>query len=413
MSESIAKEQTSSFDTIKSVANRFAIKELLNHLKGDKVLWIVTLLLMGFSLLTVFSFVPILVKVEGGTPFKYLFKHFVYILLSVASMFWIHRVPPKYFSQSVKLAMYLAILLLVLTWIIPVEVNSAKRWIRVPFIGITFQAADFAKIALILYLAKQLDKRKDKFKDWKEGFLPIIGPIILVFLMIVKDNFSTAAIIFALAMALIFLGGFPISRILATFVIMGSVALLIVGAHKAFPDLNLLPRYTTWENRIINRVDSESKVVDNAQVINAKLAIYNGKWTGQGVGDGKLKEFLPEAYADFYYSSFVEEFGFISAVVLVFIYLIMLYRILQIGLKADSIFETYFSFGIGMLLMTQASVNMLVCTGVFPVTGQNMPFLAMGGSAMIMTSLAIGMVQSIAVKQQNSTNDKSSSEEEE
>lgn len=375
------------------------MKEYLKYLKGDRVIWIITLLMMAFSLVTVFSFVPVLVKVEGGTPFKYLFKHFIYVLMSFTAMFWIHRQDPKYFSQISKFALILGIALLLLTLILPNEVNNAKRWIRVPFIGLTFQASDFAKLALIMYLSRQLVKRKDQFMSWKEGFVPIVLPVVAVCVLIVKDNFSTAGIVFMLSIGLLFLGRFPFSRIMAIFGLAFGGLFLIVLVHKELPDLNILPRYTTWENRILNRVDTESNVVDNAQAVNAKLAIFNGKLLGQGVGDGKLKEFLPEAYADFYYSSFVEEFGSFSALILALAYLILLFRVIKIGLKSDNLFETYLCIGIGMLILTQASVNMLVCTGVFPVTGQNMPLLAMGGSAMIMTCVSIGMIQSIAAKQ--------------
>ncbi|HNS41281.1 MAG TPA: FtsW/RodA/SpoVE family cell cycle protein, partial [Taishania sp.] len=217
--------------------------------------------------------------------------------------------------------------------------------------------------------------------------------------LIFKDNFSTAAIIFALAVALLFVGKYPFSRIFAMGGIIVGLGLLAVGVQKALPELNILPRLETWENRIFNRIAAENDVVENAQVVNAQLAIYNGGVFGQGVGDGKLKEYLPEAYADFYYSSFVEEFGFIAAIFLVFIYLVLLFRIFRIALKSDNLFETYLCVGLGMLFLTQASVNMLVCTGVFPVTGQNMPLLAMGGSAMIVTCTSLGMIQSIAVKQ--------------
>lgn len=376
------------------------MKEYLKYLKGDRVIWIITLLMLAFSLVTVFSFVPILVKVEGGTPFKYLFKHFIYVLISFATMFWVHRQNPKYFSQIAKFALIIGVGLLLFTLIQPNEVNNAKRWIRVPFIGLTFQASDFAKLALILYLSRQLVKRKDLFMNWKEGFVPIVLPIVVVCGLIVKDNFSTAALVFMLCIAMLFLGRFPFSRIMAIFGMAIGGLFLIVLIHKALPDLNILPRYTTWENRILNHKDTESNVVENAQAVNAQLAIYNGQLIGQGVGDGKLKEYLPEAYADFYYSSFVEEFGSISALILSLTYLILLFRIIRIGLKSDNLFETYFCIGIGMLLTTQASVNMLVCTGIFPVTGQNMPLLAMGGSAMIMTCIAIGMIQSIAAKQE-------------
>jgi len=376
------------------------MKEYLKYLKGDRVIWIITLLMLAFSLVTVFSFVPVLVKVEGGTPFKYLFKHFIYVLMSFAAMFWIHKQDPKYFNQIAKFVFIVGIGLLLLTLILPNEVNNAKRWIRVPFIGLTFQASDFAKIGLIMYLSRQLVKRKDKFLDWKEGFVPIVLPIVAVCGLVVKDNFSTAAIIFMLSLVILFVGKFPWSRIFAILGLAIGGLFLIVTTHKLLPELNILPRYTTWENRILNRIDTESNVVENAQAVNAQLAIYNGKILGQGVGDGKLKEYLPEAYADFYFSSFVEEFGSFSAIVLAMAYLILLYRIIRIGLKSEQLFETYFCIGIGMLLLTQASVNMLVCTGIFPVTGQNMPLLAMGGSAMIMTCMSIGMIQSIAAKQE-------------
>lgn len=383
--------------------NMFSVRKFLTYLKGDSVIWIITLLLMAFSLVTVFSFVPVLVKVEGGTPFKYLFKHFVYIIISFIAMFWVHKQNPKYFGQISKFAFIIGVGLLVLTLLLPNEVNGAKRWIRVPFISLTFQASDFAKLALVMYLAKQLVKRQDKFLDWKEGFLPIVGPIFTVFILIFKDNFSTAAIILMLCLAMLVLGRFPFSRLFAIGAGVVVVAGLAIGVQKALPDLGILPRLETWENRILNRMDTEDNVVENAQSVNAKLAIYNGGLIGQGVGDGKLKEFLPEAYADFYYSSFVEEFGLISAIILVFTYLVLLLRIIRIGLKSDSLFETYLCIGIGMMFLTQASVNMLVCTGVFPVTGQNMPLLAMGGSAMIMTCIAIGMIQSIAAKQNKLT----------
>lgn len=376
------------------------MKEYLNYLKGDRVIWIIALIMLAFSLVSVYSFVPILVKVEGGTPFSYLFKHFFYVILGFVVMFWLHRKDPKYVQQLSKFAFYLAVGLLLFTILFGLERNSAGRWVRIPFIGLTFQSSDFAKLALIIYLSRLLVKKQEYFKSWKEGFWPIVIPIIVICGLIVKDNFSTAALVFAISLSILFVGKFPFGRILAF--VGGGIALfgVIILLHKAVPDLNILPRYTTWENRILNRVDNDNNVVENAQAINAQLAIFNGSFFGQGVGDGKLKEYLPEAYADFYFSSFVEEFGSIAALVLSLLYLILLYRIIRIGLRSESLFETYVCIGIGILLLTQASVNMLVCTGIFPVTGQNMPLLAMGGSALIMTCVAIGIVQMIAVKQQ-------------
>ena len=381
------------------------MREYLKYLKGDRVIWIITLIMLAFSLVSVYSFVPILVKIEGGTPFKYLFKHLTYVVLAFVAMFWIHKKDPKYFYKISKFGYYLAIGLLLFTFFFGTRVNDAGRWIRIPFVGLTFQSSDFAKLALILTVARLLVKKKDLLDNWKEGFWPLMIPIFVICGLIVKDNFSTAAILFVICMTILFVAKVPIGKL--ALVIGGGIVLLslVIGLHKIAPQLNLLPRYETWENRITNMSEGEEDIMANAQALNAQLAIYNGGIFGQGVGDGKLKEYLPEAYADFYYSSFVEEFGSISSFILVLLYLILLYRIMQIGLKSESLFETYVCIGIGVLLLIQASVNMMVCTGTFPVTGQNMPLLAMGGSALIMTCVEIGIVQSIAYKQNKANGD--------
>ena len=382
------------------------MQNLLQYLKGDRVIWVITLFLLAFSLVSVYSFVPVLVKVEGGTPFKYLFKHFVYVLIGLGVMYWIHRKDPRYISQLSKAAFYFAIALLIFTLLFGVKVNDAGRWVRIPFVGLTFQSSDFAKFALIIYVSRLLVKKKNLLNDWREGFWPVVMPIIVICGLIVKDNFSTAAILFAISLTILFIGKVPLLKIGS--LIGGGIALLgiIVLFHKAVPELNILPRYETWENRIFNKINDDANVLDNAQSLNAQLAIYNGGLWGQGPGNGQLKNYLPEAYADFYYSSFVEEFGLILALILALMYLIILFRIIRIGLSAQTMFETYVCIGIGILLLSQASVNMLVCTGVFPVTGQNMPLLAMGGSALIMTCFGIGIVQAIACKNEKNKDKK-------
>jgi|TARA_R110000737_G_scaffold134970_1_gene166157 cell division protein FtsW len=382
------------------------MNEYLKYLKGDRVIWIITLLMLAFSLVSVYSFVPILVKIEGGTPFKYLFKHFVYVIIGLGLAIWLHRKDPKYISMLSKVAFYFAIALLLFTFFFGTRVNGAGRWVKIPFIGLTFQSSDFAKLALIVYLSRLMVKKSQVMSDWRKGFWPIMLPIIIICGLIVKDNFSTAAILFMISLFMLFLGKVPFSKIA---ILLGSGIIflsVIVSIHKAVPELGILPRYETWENRILNKMDDEKNVAANAQALNAQLAIYSGGVLGQGVGDGKLKEYLPEAYADFYYASFVEEFGLFSALFLILAYLILLFRIIKIGLNSKKLFETYVCIGIGILMLTQASVNMLVCTGVFPVTGQNMPLLAMGGSALIMTCASIGIVQSIAHKQMNPQEEK-------
>lgn len=377
------------------------MQQVFKYLKGDLVIWVITFLMLAFSLVTVYSFVPILIKVEGGTPFKYLFKHFVYVLIGLGIMIWIHKKDPKYFSMLSKFGFYLAVALLIFTFLFGTKVNDAGRWVRIPFVGLTFQSSDFAKLALILYVSRLLVRKKELLNNWREGFIPVMFPIFVICGLILKDNFSTAAILFAISMTILFVGRVPILKILS---VIGAGILLfsfVVLIHKALPDLNIFPRYETWENRIFNKINDDENILANSQSKNAELAIYSGSVFGKGVGDGELKSFIPEAYADFYYASFVEEFGLLSAIILTMLYLILFFRMISIGMKSDSVFETYVSIGIGILILSQASVNMLVCTGVFPVTGQNMPLLAMGGSALIMTCVSIGIIQAIAHKQQH------------
>lgn len=378
------------------------IQIIRKYLKGDLVIWVITLILLGFSLLSVYSFVPILVKMEGGSPFKYMFKHLVYIVLAVFAMYWVHKKDPKYISRLSKIIYYGAIALLIFTMFFGTKVNEAGRWVKIPFVGLTFQSSDFAKLALIIYVSRLLYKKREIMNDWKEGFLPIMLPIVIICGLIVKDNFSTAAILFMICFALLFLGRVPFSKLFS--VVAGGILLfiMVVGVHKALPDLNILPRYETWVNRFTNRYENSADLDEpgNLQANNAQQAIYAGGFFGQGIGKGKVKEFIPEAYADFFFASFVEEFGLVSAVFLVLFYLILLYRIMRIAMRADNLFETYLCLGIGILLLSQAAVNMMVCTGIFPVTGQNMPFLAMGGSAMIMACVSIGIVQGIAQRQE-------------
>lgn len=349
-------------------------------------------------MVSVYSFVPILVKTEGGTPFSYLFKHTIYIVIGFAAMYWVHRQDPKYVEKLSKFIFIIAIALLIFTFFFGVRVNDASRWVRVPIIGLTFQSSDFAKLALVILISRRLVSKREYFDSWKNSLFYVVGPILLVCGLIAKDNFSTAAIIFMVSLLLLFVGKFPMGKIMTVIgsgiVLAGGIAL----THIALPALNLLPRFDTWVNRFFKAYGNDGASVENMQAINAKLAIHNGGYMGVGVGDGDLKHYTPEAYADFYYSSFVEEFGLISAVMLIFLYLILFYRILKIGLNSKNLFETYLSIGIGLLLLTQALINMFVCTGIMPVTGQNMPFLAMGGSAMVMSCVSLGIVLSIAHK---------------
>jgi cell division protein FtsW len=212
--------------------NALANINLFGHLKGDKVIWFLTLVMLGFSLITVYSFVPVLVRTEGGTPFKYLLKHFVYVVLGLFTMYWAHKQSPQNISRLSKIIFYLAIGLLIFTFFFGVTVNDASRWIRIPVISLTFQTSDFAKLALVIYLSRLLVKKQDVFHDWKQTFVPITLSVLAIVGLIVKDNFSTAALLLMISMALMFIGRLPFKMLSAFLVLLIGMFLLVILAHN-------------------------------------------------------------------------------------------------------------------------------------------------------------------------------------
>ena len=197
------------------------VQLLRKYFKGDLAIWVITIILLGFSLVSVYSFVPILVKMEGGSPFKYLFKHFVYIALAIGAMYWVHRRDSSYISKMSKIIYFSAIALLIFTMFFGTKVNEAGRWVKIPFVGLTFQSSDFAKLALLIYLARLLQKKKDLMHNWKTGFLPVILPVGVICLLIVKDNFSTAAILFMICFVMLFIGRAPFGKL--TTLVLGGI----------------------------------------------------------------------------------------------------------------------------------------------------------------------------------------------
>ncbi|HZH69072.1 MAG TPA: FtsW/RodA/SpoVE family cell cycle protein, partial [Flavobacteriaceae bacterium] len=246
------------------------MQNLFKCLKGDKVIWIVTILLLGLSIISIYSFVPILIKTEGGSPFSYLFKHTVYILIGFFAMYWIHQRDPKYIEKLSKFIFIVAVGLLIFTFFFGVRVDDASRWVRVPIIGLTFQSSDFAKLALVILLARRLVNKREEFHSWKSVGFSIIGPILLICALIAKDNFSTAAIVFLVSLLLLFVGKFPMSKLFGFIeggIVLGGAAVL---THLALPTWNLLPRFDTWANRFFKAYGDGAASVENMQAINAK-----------------------------------------------------------------------------------------------------------------------------------------------
>lgn len=375
--------------------------KLLAHIKGDKALWVILTLLAIFSFLPVFSASTNLVYVIGkGTPWGYLMKHFVILVIGFFLMYLIHKVPNYYFKGLSILLMPVVILLLLYTASQGTVIDgaNASRWIRIPIVGLSFQTSTLALVVMMIYTAQFLSKHKGQFKPFKKAILPFWLPLALVVGLILPSNLSTAALLFLMVLVLCFIGGYPI-RYLASIVLSGLLLFLVFFlTARAFP--NVMPnRIDTWMSRIENFQDS-SKTEGNYQIDRAKMAIATGKIVGLGAGKSRMKNFLPQSSSDFIYAIIIEEFGLIGGIGLLVIYLLLLFRVVVIAHRATTPFGTLLVIGLGLPILAQALINMGVAVQILPVTGQTLPMISSGGTSAWMTCIALGIILSVSAAPQ-------------
>lgn len=371
------------------------MNNLFKYLKGDKNIWVIAMLLGIISIVSVFSFIPILVKVKGLSYSYLFFKHFFLLLLGFVLMFFVHRIPFKFFSKISKLGFYLAIFLLVLTMLVGESVNGADRWLKIPLVPFSFQTSDFAKIALVLYIAKQLVKRRSDFNDLKTVARYILIPIGLTMFLILPSNLSTAMLVGAILLVLLVMASFPWKWIGLSIGVAILAFIILLQMAKIFP--GVLPRVDTWNNRIERMFEDNPDPQETMQINNSLTAIKNGGgFLPKGPGNGELKRYIPEAYADFYFAALTEEFGLYGVLSIIGLYLMLFFRIIKVALKSKDEYATLVAIGIGASIMFPALINMMVSTKLMPVTGQNMPLLSMGGTSAWFTCIAFGVVLSIS-----------------
>ena len=377
------------------------MKNVFQHIKGDKTIWAVVSLLALFSFLPVYSSSSNLAYLYGdGNTLKFLLKHFAHLVLGFVILYGVHKVPYHYFKGLSVIALPIALILLVVTITqgTTIEGANASRWIRIPFVGFTFQSSTLASVVLLTYVARYLARIKDKTIIFKETILPLWVPIFLVLALILPANFSTAAIIFSMLSVLVFIGGYPI-KYLSIILFAGAFFLtLFVVSAKAFP--GLFPnRVDTWMSRIDNFTDGEETEADY-QIEKAKIAIASGGITGLGPGKSIQKNFLPQSSSDFIYAIIVEEFGLVGSLFLMFLYMLLLFRFVIVAHKAETVFGKLLVIGVGLPIVFVALINMAVAVAIFPVTGQTLPLISSGGSSIWMTCMAIGMVLSVSAKRE-------------
>ncbi len=375
------------------------MKNIFQHIKGDKTIWAVVSLLALFSFLPVYSSSSSLAYLYGdGNTLKFLLKHFAHLVLGFVILFGVHKVPYHYFKGLSVIALPIVLILLVVTMTqgTTIEGANASRWIRIPFVGFTFQSSTLASVVLFTYVARYLARIKDKTVTFKETLLPLWLPVFIVLALILPANFSTAAIIFSMISILVFIGGYPIKYLLIILFAGALFLTLFVVSAKAFP--SLFPnRVDTWMSRIDNFTDGEETEADY-QIDKAKAAIASGGITGLGPGKSIQKNFLPQSSSDFIYAIIVEEFGLVGSLSLMSLYMLLLFRFVIVAHKAETIFGKLLVIGVGLPIVFVALVNMAVAVEIFPVTGQTLPLISSGGSSIWMTCMAIGMVLSVSAK---------------
>lgn len=371
------------------------MKNLLQHLEGDKAIWAVVALLALFSFLPVYSASSNLVYVVGnGTTIGHLLKHGMLLILGFGIIYGMHKIPAHYYKGLSIIALPVVILLLIYTLAqgTTIEGANASRWIRLPFVGITFQTSNLAAVVLMIYVARYLSKIKDRKITFKESIIPLWLPVSVILMLILPANFSTAAILFVMVLTLCFLGGYPLKYLIGIVASGIAVLALFVLTAKALPDV-FPNRVDTWMNRVEHFWDGEDGVGDY-QIEKAKIAIASGGVMGNGAGKSVMKHFLPQSSSDFIYAIIIEEYGLLGGFSLMFLYLLLLFRIVVVANANTSVFGKLVVMGVGLPIIFQALINMAVAVELFPVTGQTLPLISSGGTSIWMTCMAIGVVLS-------------------
>ena len=378
------------------------MRAILALFRGDKVLWGVVTLLAIFSFLPVYSASTNLSYVVGvGTPSGYLIKHLIILLFGFFLMFMVHRIPYSYFKGISILALPIVFLLLIYTASQGTVIAgaNASRWIRIPFIGLSFQTSTLAFVSLLAYVAYYLSKYENSPQPLGRTLLLMWLPIFGFVALILPANFSTAALLFLMVFVLAFLGRHPI-KYLSGILLAGIIGLMFfVLAVKAFPDL-IPNRVDTWVNRIENFTSGDNSS-GNYQIERAKIAIASGGLFGVGAGKSVMKNFLPQSSSDFIYAIIIEEYGLIGGCILLFLYLVLLFRVIVVAHKTDDSFGKLLALGMGLPIVFQAFINIGVALQVLPVTGQTLPLISSGGTSAWMTCIALGIILSVSVNLQH------------
>lgn len=366
------------------------MEAIFSRLKGDRWLWIIIIVLSVWSLLAVYSSVGTLAYKEGKGTEVYLIKHTLLIVGGFALMYFSHKLDYHWYAGISKILMAVTIPLLLYTLFFGSTINDASRWVTIPVINQTFQTSDLAKLALITFLARTLTRKQENIKDVKKAFLPIMGAVCVIFVLIAPANLSTALMLFGVSVLLLIVGRISIKQII--YVCMGVFLLLLLVVF-------LGPRRATYISRVETYMGWQDGAVDrdkSYQADHAKIAVATGGLFGKGPGNSTQRNVLPHPYSDFIFAIIIEEYGAIGGIVLVGLYVILMFRCIRIVTLSPKAFGALLAAGLGFSLTLQALGNMAVAVGLGPVTGIPLPLVSMGGTSILFTSVAFGIILSVS-----------------
>ena len=361
------------------------------ELKGDRTIWAVLVVLSLFSLLSVYSSTGTLAyKSMGSSTEVYLVKHFVILAGGLFLTYLAHLMHYTKYSRWAPALIAVSIPLLVYTIAFGADINEARRWIVVPFTGITFQTSDFAKLALIIYVARAISSKQEYIKDFQSAFVPIILPVLAICGLIAPADLSTAILLFFTCIIMMFVGRVAVQYIGLLFLlgIVVFAALILLG--EFFPEV---VRSDTWVSRVREFVENPKGVY---QVKQAKIAMANGEWIGLGPGNSIQRNYLPSSYSDFIYAIIVEEYGILGGTAIILLYVLLFFRATRLVTKSPKAFGAMLVMGLSVSLIMQAFINIAVAVHLVPVTGVTLPMMSMGGTSILFTCIAFGMILSVS-----------------
>jgi cell division protein FtsW len=364
------------------------------ELRGDRVVWAILVLLGLFSILAVYSSTGTLAYRErGGNTEAYLFKHGIILAAGLVVTYFAHLLHYRRYMNWSPVLLPMAIILLLYTMILGPEINEARRWIVLPVIGLSFQTSDFAKLALIIYVARAISSKQDYIEDFKSAFLPIIVPVVVVCALIAPADLSTSIILFLACLLMMFVGRVALKYIGLLMVTGGVVFVMLIMLGRTFPQHI---RVATWESRLQQFYSPEPGGEDTYQIDQAKIALGNGGLTGMGPGNSTQRNYLPYAHADFIYAVICEEYGVIGGAVIIGLYLLLFFRVTRLITKSPKAFGAMVALGLSLVVVIQAFFHIGINVNLLPVTGLTLPLISMGGTSLLFTCIAFGIILSVS-----------------